>query len=67
LHLSQQATFLTRNQGFEAYLTAENRVNDIGARSELKNNVDVFLQQGKQVIARSTNGGKKAEAIASVP
>jgi len=35
LHLSQQATFLTRNQGFEAYLTAENRVNDIGARSEL--------------------------------
>jgi len=35
LHLSQQATFLTRNQGFEAYLTAENQVNDIGARSEL--------------------------------
>jgi len=35
LDLSQQATFLTRNQVFEAYLTAENRVNDIGARSEL--------------------------------
>lgn len=33
--------------------------------NKLKNNVDVFLQQGKQVIARSTNGGKKAEAIAT--
>jgi hypothetical protein len=33
--------------------------------SKLKNNVDVFVQQGKQVIARSTKGGKKPEAIAT--
>jgi len=33
--------------------------------NKLKNNVDVFLQQGKQVIARSTKGGKKPEAIST--
>jgi hypothetical protein len=30
---------------------------------KLQNNVDVFLQQGKKVIARSTKGGKRPEAI----
>jgi hypothetical protein len=34
--------------------------------NKLKNNVDVFLQQGKQVIARSTKGGKKTEAISTI-
>jgi hypothetical protein len=33
--------------------------------NKLKNNVDVFLQQGKQVVARSTKGGKKPEAISA--
>jgi Bacterial pre-peptidase C-terminal domain len=33
--------------------------------NKLKNNVDVFLQQGNQTIARSTKGGKKPEAIAT--
>jgi hypothetical protein len=33
--------------------------------NKLRNNVDVFLQQGKQTIARSTRGGKKPEAIAT--
>jgi Bacterial pre-peptidase C-terminal domain len=31
--------------------------------NKLKNNVDVFLQKGNQVIGRSTKGGKKPEAI----
>jgi Bacterial pre-peptidase C-terminal domain len=33
--------------------------------NKLKNNVDVFLQQGKQVVARSTKGGKKPETIST--
>jgi Bacterial pre-peptidase C-terminal domain len=33
--------------------------------NKLKNNVDVFLQKGNQVVARSTKGGKKPEAIAT--
>jgi Bacterial pre-peptidase C-terminal domain len=33
--------------------------------NKLKNNVDVFLQQGKQVIGRSTKGGKKPESIST--
>jgi hypothetical protein len=33
--------------------------------NKLKNNVDVFLQQGKQVVARSTKGGKKSESIST--
>jgi hypothetical protein len=35
------------------------------ALNKLQNNVDVFLQQGKKVIARSTKGGKKPEAIST--
>jgi hypothetical protein len=35
------------------------------ALNKLQNNVDVFLQQGKKVIARSNKGGKKPEAIAT--
>jgi Bacterial pre-peptidase C-terminal domain len=33
--------------------------------NKLKNNVDVFLLQGSQVIGRSTRKGKKSEAIAT--
>lgn len=33
--------------------------------NKLQNNVDVFLQQGKQVIVRSSKGGKKSESIST--
>ncbi|MCU0568436.1 MAG: PPC domain-containing protein [Oculatellaceae cyanobacterium Prado106] len=33
--------------------------------NKLKNNVDVFLQRGNQVVGRSTKGGKKSEAIST--
>ncbi|MCU0566092.1 MAG: PPC domain-containing protein [Oculatellaceae cyanobacterium Prado106] len=35
------------------------------ALNKLKNNVDVFLQQGNRIVARSTKGGRKSEAIAT--